>query len=126
MNKKRRAAILRLIVICSTILATGCIAHTSSISQLLQPSPTCHNCGYVIDGYATRILDGDTIDLVTETSTTFRIRLKGIDAPERSQPFGLEAKAHLTKLIDARQLHIIWSKKDQYGRLIGKVESLDP
>jgi endonuclease YncB( thermonuclease family) len=74
-----------------------------------------------LDGKVTRVLDGDTLDLVNQDNQTFRIRLQGIDAPEKTQAYGPEAKEVLTLLTLNRQIHVIWNEKDIYGRLIGKV-----
>lgn len=34
-----------------------------------------------------RVIDGDTVDVLTDDKQTFRVRLNGIDCPERGQPF---------------------------------------
>jgi len=51
----------------------------------------------------------------------YRVRLKGIDAPESSQPFGQEAKAALISLVEGHPLLIHVYGTDQYGRLIGDI-----
>lgn len=55
-----------------------------------------------ITGKVVAIIDGDTIDLLTADKTTIRIRLNGIDAPEKGQPFGNTAKEFLNDDIGGR------------------------
>ncbi|KAM0889170.1 hypothetical protein ACQ4PT_027896 [Festuca glaucescens] len=52
----------------------------------------------------------------------YRIRLRGIDAPENSMPYGKEAKEELVKLVQGRTLKISVYDTDRYGRLVGDVE----
>ncbi|CAM0879700.1 unnamed protein product [Alopecurus aequalis] len=51
----------------------------------------------------------------------YRIRLRGIDAPENSMPYGKEAKEELVKLVQGRTLKISIYDTDRYGRLVGDV-----
>ena len=48
------------------------------------------------------VTDGDTINLNDE-----RIRLTCIDAPEKDQPYGLEATEHLMKLLQGKKIEVI-------------------
>lgn len=50
-----------------------------------------------------------------------RVRLVGIDAPEKGQPFGAAAKRVLSDLVFDRQVVVSASKQDRYGRLVGKI-----
>lgn len=79
--------------------------------------------GWAAD-YAGRIVgvvDGDTVDLLSLSKELHRIRLAGIDAPERGQPFGAVAKRALSDLVFDRQVVVSASKQDRYGRLVGKI-----
>ncbi|MGH8502025.1 MAG: thermonuclease family protein [Gammaproteobacteria bacterium] len=49
------------------------------------------------------------------------IRLSGIDAPERGQPFGTVSGAPLGKLVFGKEVRIDYDKRDRYGRSVGKV-----
>ncbi|KAI3961578.1 hypothetical protein MKW92_032772 [Papaver armeniacum] len=51
----------------------------------------------------------------------YRIRLRGIDAPENKQPFGKEAKKELTKLVKGNCVSVHVYEEDKYGRLVGDV-----
>jgi endonuclease YncB( thermonuclease family) len=49
-----------------------------------------------------------------------KIRLDGIDAPESNQDFGARAKQSLSDLVFGRVVTVASSKKDRYGRTVGK------
>ena len=63
-----------------------------------------------------RITDGDTIVLRGST----RVRLHGIDTPERDQPYGSEATAALENMVD-RSFYIVEVDTDRYGRTVGQL-----
>jgi micrococcal nuclease len=67
------------------------------------------------------ITDGDTITILLKDKTQQKVRLEEIDCPEKSQSFGKQAKEILSKKIFGKNIDISWTKKDQYGRVIGKV-----
>ena len=68
-----------------------------------------------------RITDGDTITVLNRDQVQLRIRLYGIDCPERKQPFGKKAKEFVAQLAGARQVDIHGTENDRYGRVIGLV-----
>ncbi|MCL7036942.1 hypothetical protein MKW94_027104 [Papaver nudicaule] len=51
----------------------------------------------------------------------YRIRMRGIDAPENQQLYGKEAKQELTKLLQGKSLTIGVYGEDQFGRLVGDI-----
>jgi hypothetical protein len=57
----------------------------------------------VIQGKLVGVIDGDTIDVLDASMNKHRIRLAGIDAPERWQAFGQKSKESLSTLVFARQ-----------------------
>ena len=72
-------------------------------------------------GRVVGIADGDTLTLLDETSTQHKIRLSGIDSPEKGQPFGQHCKQSLSDLAYSRTVAVESNKLDRYGRVIGKV-----
>lgn len=76
-------------------------------------------------GWVVGISDGDTIKVLDDSRQQHSIRLMGIDAPEKSQPFGLRSKQSLSELVFDKQVSVQWSKRDKYGRIVGKVRSQD-
>ena len=49
------------------------------------------------------------------------MRLTGIDASERGQPFGTTSTRHLTSLVAGKEVRVVSTKNDRYGRVLGKV-----
>lgn len=74
-----------------------------------------------LTGRVVGIADGDTLTLLDATNTQHKIRLAGIDSPEKGQPFGQVCKKSLSDLAYNRAVAIESSKLDRYGRVIGKV-----
>lgn len=72
-------------------------------------------------GRVVGIADGDTVTVLDSSNTQHKIRLMGIDAPEKKQAFGSKSKESLSALIFNKQVVVEYSKKDRYGRTIGKI-----
>ena len=76
------------------------------------------------EGECVRVLDGDTVEVMHEGAPE-RVRLDGIDCPEKRQPFGQNAKLFTSSLVFNKTVEVTWTKKDRYGRLIGLVRLPD-
>lgn len=68
-----------------------------------------------------RVTDGDTLIIRSETGTSSKIRLCGIDAPEQKQALGKESKAFLQKLTLGKEVAIAEVNRDSYGRIVAEV-----
>ncbi len=69
-------------------------------------------------GRIVKIVDGDTFDILTQENKVLRIRMNGIDAPEKSQPFGQKSKDYLGRLCFKQTIKIIWYRLDRNKRYI--------
>jgi endonuclease YncB( thermonuclease family) len=78
-----------------------------------------------IVGRVVAVSDGDTIKVLDDTKKLFVIRLMGIDAPEKAQPFGQRSKQSLSDLVFHDRVEVQWNKLDRYSRVIGKVLRAD-
>ena len=74
-----------------------------------------------LEGKVIKIADGDTLTLLTPSNQQVKIRLAGIDTPEKKQPFGNKAKQALSNLAFQKQALVEIAAKDRYGRTIGVV-----
>jgi endonuclease YncB( thermonuclease family) len=72
-------------------------------------------------GRVVKVSDGDTITVLDSSNHQHKIRLMGIDAPEKKQPFGERSKQALSSLVYDRQVVVEYTKLDKYGRKIGKI-----
>lgn len=75
----------------------------------------------LITGRVIGVADGDTITVLDNSNTQHKIRLAGIDAPEKKQAFGNVSKKTLSDLVYGKQVDVEWQKHDRYGRTVGKV-----
>jgi endonuclease YncB( thermonuclease family) len=73
-----------------------------------------------LEGKVVKVADGDTITILVGTER-HRIRLQGIDAPERKQPYGKASGRSLSALVAGKQVRVEYDKRDRYGRIIGVV-----
>jgi endonuclease YncB( thermonuclease family) len=67
------------------------------------------------------VTDGDTVTVVTPAKKRMKVRLGGIDAPDKKQPFGKAAKAALSDLVKGRDVDLIGSKPDRREPFVAKV-----
>lgn len=74
-----------------------------------------------ISGRIVRVLDGDTVEVLETGYRLTRVRLAGIDAPEKSQPFGQHSRQELSSLVAQRTVTVTGEDTDRYGRLLGTV-----
>jgi micrococcal nuclease len=80
----------------------------------------------VIEGTVTRVSDGDTLWLQLQSGARapVKLRLQGIDAPERCQPWGEQSRAALAARVLQRHVAVSTKSSDDYGRVLGLL-SLD-
>lgn len=71
-------------------------------------------------GKVVRVLDGDTFELLVDQQPV-RIRVTGIDAPEKDQPFGQRSQQSLAGMVDGNPVAVRVKGKDRYGRTLGAV-----
>ncbi|MBK6742500.1 MAG: thermonuclease family protein [Hydrogenophilales bacterium] len=74
-----------------------------------------------LSGRVVGVTDGDTVTLLAAGNVQEKIRLSGIDAPEKGQPYGEASKQALSGLVYGKDVVVDWAKRDRYGRIVGKV-----
>ena len=74
-----------------------------------------------LTGRVVRVTDGDTIVILDSTNAQHKIRLTGIDAPERKQAFGTKSKEYLSDSVAGKFVVVEYNKRDRYERILGKV-----
>jgi micrococcal nuclease len=74
-------------------------------------------------GKVVGVTDGDTITgLEPNKKTQFKIRLYGIDTPEKQQPFGTRAKQFTSDLCFGKTVQVETVDTDRYGRTVALVK----
>jgi len=114
-----------------TLTPTGAPTLTETATPTIEPTPTNANLA-ALDKYpcipanterteakVTRIVDGDTIDVVIG-GQTYRVRYIGIDTPERDQWYYLESTEANRRLVEDKTVLLVKdvSETDKYGRLL--------
>jgi hypothetical protein len=74
-----------------------------------------------LTGKVIHVADGDTITILTEDKQRHRIRIGGIDAPEKAQPFGNRSKQNMERMAKGKEALADCPKTDRYGRKVCKV-----
>jgi endonuclease YncB( thermonuclease family) len=88
------------------LLSLGCPSH-----RALEPF-----VGRVIG-----VSDGDTLTVLRDGNVQVRIRLAGIDCPEKRQDFGQAAKEHASEMAFGQAVEIRPETVDRYGRTVAVV-----
>jgi endonuclease YncB( thermonuclease family) len=74
-----------------------------------------------IEGRVINVADGDTITILDLERKQHRIRINGIDAPERGQPFGDRSRRNMADMVAGKEVTADCHKVDRYGRQVCKV-----
>ena len=72
-----------------------------------------------LSGKVVKVSDGDTFHLLTAGNRQVKVRLYGIDAPEKGQAFGSRAQQMLAQLVFGRQVTVNSKGTDQFKRVLG-------
>jgi len=72
-------------------------------------------------GNVVGVADGDTITVLDTDKVQHKVRLTGIDAREKKQPFGNRSKQSLSDMVFNKTVVVGTVKRDRYGRELGKV-----
>jgi endonuclease YncB( thermonuclease family) len=97
------------------------ITLSAVLAAMLSWNPTARAADSVIRGRVVAISDGDTFTALDASKNQHKIRLYGIDAPEKSQAFGSRAKEHMSDLVFGKDVVVTVMDTDRYGRTVGKV-----
>jgi endonuclease YncB( thermonuclease family) len=85
---------------------------------LLAPRPVSSESAWT--GRVSLVADGDTME-VQRSGRAVRLRLAGVDAPEKYQPYSNQARKFVAGLCLKRRVTVIPETTDQYGRSVATV-----
>lgn len=72
-------------------------------------------------GKVVGVMDGDTLEVLTQDMTPIRVRLSEIDCPEKGQAFGQRAKQAASALAFGKTVEVRDTGRDRYGRTVGEI-----
>ena len=114
---------LPILVVVAIALSVGASQWSKSKPSAIASSPQLMEKSQNIEWSTVEaVSDGDTLKVIL-AGKAVKVRLCGIDAPEKSQPLGIEAKAYLEKLVQnaGGKVGIVATDTDVYGRTVAEV-----
>ena len=120
----KHLAQLSLIGLIASVTA-GCLdtlgPQTGSYKKLPKGVSITETNTLLADAKIVHIADGDTLTVLGPDQKTYKIRLQGIDSPEKKQPFGQVGKESVMQLTNEQPAQVEAYKQDKYGRIVAKV-----
>lgn len=120
-NTYSSAALIFIIALLAVLGRSSNVGHSVSSSSENRPD---ESVGTVFEGKCVGVIDGDTIR-VMHSGYEEKIRLFGVDAPEKSQPYGNAAKKFTSEMVFGKIVKVDVKDYDRYGRTVAKVIALN-
>ncbi|EAL52524.1 thermonuclease family protein [Campylobacter upsaliensis RM3195] len=122
--KKLSLSLVIIIIVLAISSFNQVFSFNQGFNAFLPQSFKEQNLEKELTGKVSKVIDGDTIELLAKENpynhiTKLKIRLYGIDAPELKQAYGKEAKEYLSALILKQEVSLIIENKDKYDRFVG-------
>ena len=76
---------------------------------------------FALEGKVVKVSDGDTITVLDKDNAQHKVRFYGIDAPEKSQPYGKKSRKNLESYVAGKYVKVDTRATDRYGRTVGVV-----
>lgn len=83
------------------------------------------NSDEIITAHVVSIVDGNTIQVKAKDNKLYRVLLYGVDCPELTQDYGMQAKNFLEKLVLRKEVTVQFHGKDRNGNLLAIVTTSD-
>jgi endonuclease YncB( thermonuclease family) len=112
-HKERRTEVKRFALVVLITLSICVVPDAQTLRDLV---------GVTINARIVSVVDGDTVDMVPDgESRAVRVRLEGVDAPERSEPFNQQARTFTRVLLFDQTVRATGRDVDRYGRLVARL-----
>jgi endonuclease YncB( thermonuclease family) len=95
-------------------LLIGIVLTVASVATAAKPH-------YTLTGKVVAIADGDTLTVLDDSKAQHKIRLAGIDAPEKGQAFGNRAREALGDKVFQQSVRVEVIDIDRYKREVGRI-----
>jgi endonuclease YncB( thermonuclease family) len=89
------------------------------------PATPARESAAPIEGSALDVQDGDSFLLRADDGRRIRVRVSGIDAPERTQPYTDASRRHLGELLRGHRIRLEPVKQDVFDRTVARVLVVD-
>lgn len=74
---------------------------------------------FALTGKVVKVSDGDTVTVLDDNHQQHKVRLYGIDTPEKKQAFGRVAGRATASMIAGQVVDVQEIDRDRYGRTVG-------
>ena len=88
----------------------SCLSLNFVLLLLLISISSSHAAASVLEGTVVKIADGDTITVLDSDKVQHRVRIAGIDAPEKNQPFGNASRKRMGELVGGNDVRVEFQK----------------
>ena len=106
-------------------LVAGSVAWAEGVVPPLQPVAQSANLGTPASqwvGWVTKVVDGDTLHVQpAQGGASQKLRIKGIDAPEVCQAWGMQSREALARLVWGQRVTVQLNDVDDHGRWLAQV-----
>lgn len=115
----------------SRFLKITLIVLTSLFTLGITSPALARNAIRIVDGFVSKVSDGNTLTVVTKKRKKLNVRMYGIDAPELDkidrkthriikpgQPFGNEAKSYLSGMVFGKDVRLFVMDIDSNKRMV--------
>ncbi len=117
MSWRRCEAVCRLFRV---LVITAALAQSGCSSEHEAGSPDNTIAGSVLEGaVVVHVKDGDSL-VVRHKGSEIEVRLYGIDAPEKRQPYAGESKDAAHRLLDKQSVVLVVKDRDRYDRVVAE------
>jgi endonuclease YncB( thermonuclease family) len=99
-------------------------SQTLLASLLLLPPATASTSAGEVQSFEARVVaihSGDTVTVLDRNLERHKVRLAGIDAPRKAQPFGERARRSLARSLYSKDVRVEWERRDGNGRLVARL-----
>lgn len=119
---KRLLPLALLPLLLAACIEPGDVKPESKLQTQLPPNASMSAAGTLLaQGRVVGVSDGDTLTVLATNKRSYKIRLQGIDAPEKTQPYGQKCKEDLMTRAINLTAEVEAFKLDKYGRIVAKV-----
>ena len=106
------------------VLGALAAATLAALALLAETGASAPKPGTELAGRVVKVRDGDSME-IRRGGENVRVRVFGVDSPERGQPWSARAKSFTTGLVGNQEVVVAVKDVDRYGRVVGDVKLKD-
>ncbi len=104
-----------------SLFLSCCLTPQGAVAQKEKQAAIALKADKHYKGKSIKVDDGDTFTFLSSRNLTYRIRLDGIDAPEKGMPYAKKSKEFLAASLSDQPIEVHVVSEDRYGRYLARV-----